>query len=242
MSAMQIAMNGGKKVKATMRITQLQKNSDCSRDDEDNGIKDGGEDEEVGVSDTYQKEGDKEREYEESIHLDNRAGIEVKNTAVEGVEVFETNDNCIREVGVLGSDNADNACNVEGMPIGGPESDGLDNSIGLPDLNNLLPVTEPAKRNLGNKSGGRKQMSVNFKDLIKSTHNGRMKSKKATKQTREKSCISGNSETSIDCQSSSSEEIGKTLQVGTSIGYQFHGEERVVNSILEGEGVQIGSK
>ncbi|KAI3739924.1 hypothetical protein L2E82_30337 [Cichorium intybus] len=100
----------------------------------------------------------------------------------------------------------------------------------------------PTRKITGSKSTGKRMPSVRFRDLIKTANQGRRNCKKncSASKKNDRSSSSCNSKNSME--TSSSEEIQKTVQIGLSIGYQLQGEELLVGAILDGEGDKIKSK
>ncbi|KAI3789830.1 hypothetical protein L2E82_02634 [Cichorium intybus] len=116
----------------------------------------------------------------------------------------------------------------------------------IPDLNSPIPCSEPIKRgqNYVKWNGKKAMMSVKFKDIIKAFNNGKRKSKKAQNcnVSQEESTFSDHSKTSVQNSSNLSEEVRKTIQIGSSIGYQMEGSEDAIRDLLKGEGENIKSK
>ncbi|KAI3781614.1 hypothetical protein L2E82_11632 [Cichorium intybus] len=85
----------------------------------------------------------------------------------------------------------------------------------------------------------RKALSVKFKDIIRGSGQNKRKSKISQigrASSSDGSFISGNSKSTTQNASSSSDEIRKTIQIGCAIGYQIHGEEDAIRDLINSEG------
>ncbi|KAI3512003.1 hypothetical protein L1887_19165 [Cichorium endivia] len=107
------------------------------------------------------------------------------------------------------------------------------------DLKDSIRSGSPCLRHSSKASGRRRnsRMSLKFKDVLKESA---MTSRKSLGGSRSKvMSVGSNSSSPVSSANSTTVEIAKTIEVGSSIGFHMRGSEEVIRAVIEGEGVKI---